>query len=322
MVTVLVDTSHLLYRSHHTFNKFSTSSGMSTGVHFGVMRTIEHIHKSYPGCVIIFALDGHPVGRKELYPLYKANRTGQPQSHGDIIHDFGVTVDIKELVKACGCAVAQHTQFESDDLIAMLATNATIHIPFADKVIIYSGDDDFCQLAAPWVDIWKPPAGKTHPERIVTEKDVLKEWGVEAKSLALLRSFMGDSGDNIPGIPRCPRARLIPSVQGKSTPAHFYDGDGLAYFNPEWKAKLASFRAQCEINFRLCRLPWEQLPTVPLDFDKCGLSLSNLETIFQKLEFTSYLRKLGEVGELLKGKSYVEAVLTQPVRSQPGENPS
>jgi hypothetical protein len=98
MVTVLVDTSHLLYRSHHTFNKFSTSSGMSTGVHFGVMRTIEHIHKSYPGCVIIFALDGHPVGRKELYPLYKANRTGQPQSHGDIIHDFGVTVDIKELV--------------------------------------------------------------------------------------------------------------------------------------------------------------------------------------------------------------------------------
>lgn len=323
MDLILVDTSHLLYRCHHTFQKFTNKAGEPTGIHFGVMRALEHLKKSHPNAIVVFAYDGSPWLRKEVYPDYKGNRTGEPESHADIIHDFGIRMDITEMVKAAGCAVVHHTDYESDDLIAMMALARNSYLPQVDgDTFIYSGDDDFCQLVRTSTFVIKPPAGKTHPERMVGLSDVRKEWGVEPESLALLRSFYGDSGDNIKGLPRIGRDRLISAVQGKETPEQFYEGDSLAYFNPEWKNKLTAFRGQCEINYRLCRLPWDYLQTLPLVFNEHGLDMSKLQAIFEKYEFSSYLKKMGFLNELLGSTSYGQTVLSQPNRLQSGQSPS
>jgi len=314
---ILVDTSHLLYRSHHTFTKIATKAGEPTGIHFGVMRTIEHLKKRFPDAFIVFCLDGYPHARKEFYPEYKANRSEQPQNHADIIHDFGVTIDIKELVKAAGCAVAHNTNYESDDIIAMIAlTRASgTYIPPVEDVYVYSGDDDFNQLVRGGVTLWKPPAGSAKrggavPERMVQQTDVLREWGVDPESMPLLRSFYGDSGDNIKGLPRVPRDRTQMAVMGKETPEQFYEGDGLAYYNPEWRQKLLDFRNQCNRNYRVTRLPWDFAAPehLPVDFDWCGLNISKLVSILEKLEFSSFLKKIGSLEELLGPGSYATAL--------------
>jgi 5'-3' exonuclease len=325
MDAILVDASHLLYRSAHTFTSLENKAGHPTGVHFGVMRAIEHLKKACPNSFIVFTLDGRSDARRELFPAYKGNRKDQPETHGDIVHDFGMRMDITSLVKAAGCAIVHHPHYESDDLIGMLAYWPAHYLPINEldwKMVIYSGDDDFCQLVTKKVSILKPPAGKNTPERWMTEKEVQGEWGVWPESMALYRSFLGDSGDNIPRIPRIPRDRLQMAVAGKTCVSQFYDSDGLAYFNPEWKRKLTEFRSQAEINERLTRLPWAIEDVLPIEYDEYGCNIGNLKTILEKLEFSSFLKKIGALEELLGPTSYAKAVSSLAHRSKSRQNPA
>jgi DNA polymerase-1 len=321
MNVVLVDTSHLLYRSWHTFKQLTNKAGEPTGIHFGVMRSIEHLKRASPNTFIVFVLDGVPAQRIRLYPDYKGNRNNEPMSHGDIIHDFGVRMDITDLVKSSGCAVMRHPEYEADDVIGMLALAPEKYLPWNETshVFIYSGDDDFCQLIRPNVTVWKPPASKTIPERFVLREDVIKEWGVEPEQLPLYRSFLGDVGDNIPRIPRINRLRLQQALRGKTLPDQFYDGDGLAYFQLDWHRKLTEFRPQLETNYQLTRLPWAFEDHLPIDFFDCGLDIGKLRSHLQKLEFSSILAKIGALEELLGPTSYAKAISRLSDRSQSGQ---
>lgn len=316
---VLVDTSHLLYRSAHTFKALENKAKQPTGIHFGIMRSIEHLKKQCPNSYLIFVLDGTGIHRREIYPQYKANRGGDHASHFEIVHEFGLKMDVMDLVKACGCAVVHHQDYECDDLIAMLAAWSGGYLPIDPingKVVVYSGDDDFCQLVNTKVSILKPPAGKGQPERWMDPKQVFKEWGVKPESMALYRSFLGDDGDNIPRLPRVNRARLQMAVAGKTVPSQFYEGDGLAYFTPDWQRKLTDFKSQCELNYRLTRLPWAFEERVAIEYLECGLDISKLASILEKLEFTSFMKKIGALEELFGPTSYAKAVSAFSNRSE------
>lgn len=316
---VLVDTSHLMYRSSHTFNKFTTKAGYPTGIHFGVMRAIEHLKKVYPDSTLVFVFDGYPSQRQVLCPEYKAGRASS-SSHGEIVHEKGIRMEIRDLIHSCGCATIHHSEYESDDIIAMLALKPHLYLPMIpdQHIVIYSGDDDFCQLVSDKVSILKPPAGKLQPERVMLPGGVYQEWGVHPQSLALYRSFVGDSGDNIKGLPRVPRTRLQEAVLTKKTPPDFYDGDGLAYFTPDWKNKLTDFRPVCELNYRLTELPWAYEQSLPIEYHECGVDLSRLSLLFNKLEFSSFLKKLDTISELLEPASYVKAISRLANRPESG----
>lgn len=317
MDCILIDTSHLMYRSHHTFRGLENANHQPTGIFFGVMRAIEHLAKTVPDAFLVFTLDGKCDKRKRLYPGYKEGR-GAVESYADIIHEFGVKMDLCELIRAAGCAVVSHVEYEADDIIAMLALKPELYlkrIPISR--VIYSGDDDFCQLVDTHIRVLKPPASKTIPERWMNVAQVYKEWGIAPSSLALYRSFVGDTGDRIPGLPRIPRAQLQEAVEGKQTPSDFYDGDGLAYFNPTWKHRLSEFREQCETNYKLTRLPWDFPPSLAIEYDEYnGCDIGKLSTLFEKLEFSSFQKKIGFLQELLTPISYGQAISSVSYRSE------
>lgn len=322
MNTILIDTSHLLYRSWHTFKTFKNSNEEPTGLHFGIMRAIEHLCKEWPNAHLVFVFDGNCHQRRAIDPTYKGNRKDQPESHGDIIHEFGVRQDVSELIRACGCSIVTHSDYECDDLIAMLAKKPEFYgIPF-DNILVYSGDDDFCQLVTDKVGVLKPPAGKTQPERVMNYAQVMKEWDVEPCSLPLFRSFTGDSGDNIPGIPRIPRARLTLAVKDKVSPDDFYNGDGVAYFPPDWVTKIQAYRERVYLNYRLTRLPFDYAPSLVFGFDGFGLNIGKLESLLRRLEFSSFLKKIGYLEELLGPVSYVKALSSISNRSESGSHNS
>lgn len=298
---VLVDASHLFHRSWNVFKTLKTKTGLHTGVPFGVIRTLIAIKKKFQDSSIIFALDGSPRLRRELSPTYKASRTPN-----DDVYESKAMALTKEMLLAAGCVISHDPDFECDDIIAMLTES-----PGYEKIYIYSGDDDFCQLATESIIIWKPGISSSldktkQKDRFLLPLEVFSEWGVVPRSLALYRSFVGDSSDEIKGLPRIPRGPLQAAIAGKSTPAEFYEPiisgrDAFLYFTQEWRERLAVFRPQCELNYRITKLPFSRLEYIPCEFTDVQSDV--LKNVFVTLEFNSMLKKFDEVVSLLSPKT-------------------
>jgi 5'-3' exonuclease len=282
---------------------------------FGCFRTLESIKRRNPQAPIVWVRDGHCGRRRELSPGYKASRG---EHHDPDVYNTEAQQDIFDLVLASGCWLAYHPDHECDDLIANLCYDDRIivnPVDYRTRIYILSGDHDFHQLASSNgspldrlkkdVRIWKP--GKD--EKIISSAEVYAEWGVEPTSLALYRSIVGDVSDEIKGLARVPREPLRQAVASAQSVSDFYEGDGLAYFTPEWKQRLLDFRSQCEMNYRLTALPWEYIRT-PLT--ATGVQGIGLHRLFSKLEFNSYLRKFDETLNL-----FSQGVMHEQVSGKP-----
>lgn len=306
---ILIDGMHLLYRQWHTFSKFSNSKGYPTGVVFGVMRTLEMMRKRYPSHEIFYVKDGSPAKRKNLLGDYKQ---GRGETTAEVYLDT-THFDVDCLILALGLSIVFHPDYEADDSIAVCAQSVSHLEPV--EVLIYSGDDDFSQLCTQnpqhRVSIWKPKVGKGVDD-IFTYDTVKTLWGVPPEQLPLYRSIEGDVSDKIKGLPRVPRKALQEAVakEGAKNPQEFYDSTlSLAYFTPEWRQRLLEFRPQCELNYRITKLPFE--PFTP-SVQRGMASPIQLKQLFEKLEFKSYLAKFDQIVTLFSGVSD-EQVSNQPV---------
>ena len=135
---------------------------------------------------VVFDSKG-PTFRHELYEEYKANRPPPPD---DLIPQFGL---IRELVTALGVPSLEREGVEADDVIATLVARAQkegLH------TVIVSSDKDLMGMACETVQLYD-----TMKERRYTPEEVEKKFGVAPEQLGDLLALMGDSSDNIPGVP-------------------------------------------------------------------------------------------------------------------------
>ncbi|CAH1662720.1 DNA polymerase I [Chelatococcus asaccharovorans] len=135
--------------------------------------------------------------RKELYPLYKANRSEPPE---DLIPQFPL---MREAVRAFGLKPVEQDRYEADDLIATYAKQATAA---GADVLIISADKDLMQLIGPRVAMYDPASGTQskgsfRPERRIGLDEVVDYFGVTPDKVVDVQSLAGDSTDNVPGAP-------------------------------------------------------------------------------------------------------------------------
>ena len=135
--------------------------------------------------------------RKELYPLYKANRSDPPD---DLIPQFPL---MREAVKAFGLIPVEQARYEADDLIATYARQA--QAAGAD-VLIVSADKDLMQLIGERVAMYDPASGESggrgsRPERRIGVPEVVEYFGVGPEQVVDVQALAGDSTDNVPGVP-------------------------------------------------------------------------------------------------------------------------
>ncbi|MGU3495019.1 DNA polymerase I [Xanthobacteraceae bacterium A53D] len=135
--------------------------------------------------------------RKELYPLYKANRSDPPD---DLIPQFPL---MREAVKAFGLIPVEQSRYEADDLIATYAKQA--QAAGAD-VLIVSADKDLMQLIGERVAMYDPASGESggrgsRPERRIGVPEVEEYFGVGPDKVVDVQALAGDSTDNVPGVP-------------------------------------------------------------------------------------------------------------------------
>ena len=171
-----------------------TKDGTYTNAVYGflaiIFKVIDDLKPEY--MAVAFDLKA-PTARHKLYEGYKANRHGMPD-------ELAVQMPIiKDVLRAMNITIIEKEGYEADDVLGTLAK-----VGEAEKVdvTILSGDRDTFQLATDKVTIRIPrtKAGKTEEEDFDRNK-VLETYGVEPKQLIEVKGLMGDTSDNIPGVP-------------------------------------------------------------------------------------------------------------------------
>ncbi|NWC92207.1 MULTISPECIES: DNA polymerase I [unclassified Pseudomonas] len=185
---VLVDGSSYLYRAFHALPPLTTSKGLPTGAVKGVLNMLKSLRKQYPGSpfAVVFDAKGGTF-RDELYAEYKANRASMPD-------DMRVQIEpLHQSVIALGFPLLCVEGVEADDVIGTLARSSAA----ADRpVVISTGDKDMAQLVDGHITLVNTMTGSAMDVEGVKEK-----FGVAPEQIIDYLALMGDSSDNIPGVP-------------------------------------------------------------------------------------------------------------------------
>ncbi|MCW7753248.1 DNA polymerase I [Desulfobotulus sp. H1] len=184
----LIDGSAYIYRSYHAIRNLSSSKGEPTNATFGFTRTLiklmETCQPVYAG--VLFDTRG-PNFRHTIYPDYKANRPPMPE-------DLSCQIPrIHAVSEALGLPILSMEGWEADDLAGTLALQAG---EAGFQVVLVTGDKDFLQLVNEGTRIFDPMKDSWSDENTLKER-----FGFDARGIVDMMALMGDSSDNIPGVP-------------------------------------------------------------------------------------------------------------------------
>ncbi|NDV25656.1 DNA polymerase I [Desulfovibrio sp. JC010] len=185
----LIDGSAFFYRGFHAYPDLKRSDGTPTNALFFVLRTLLKIIKEEKPRYLVFMLDGKGKNfRHELYDQYKAQRPPMPEDLRSQIEP------LKEGLNVLGVPLIVSNGDEADDCIASLAARYKSERP----VVILGADKDLKQCLDENVYMWDP-AGKK--EKLTSLTDFREDTKLEPEQWADFQALVGDSADNIPGVP-------------------------------------------------------------------------------------------------------------------------
>jgi DNA polymerase-1 len=186
---VLIDGSSYLYRAYHALPKLSNSAGEPTGALHGVLSMINKLVREQPAghIAVVFDAPGKTF-RDEMYAEYKANRPPMPD---DLREQVEPLIDA---VRAMGLPLLRVEGVEADDVIGTLCCQS------AEKglnVLVSTVDKDMAQLVSDKVALVNTMTGQ-----VLDRDGVKKKFDVFPEQIIDYLALVGDSSDNIPGVPR------------------------------------------------------------------------------------------------------------------------
>jgi DNA polymerase-1 len=191
-VIALVDGHSLFHRAFFALPALATSDGQPTGAIYGFLamlyRLLDDEHPSH--LAVAFDPSG-PTFRDGLFAEYKAQRPSMP---GDMRSQLPL---LRQALDALNVPMVEAPGFEADDVIGTLATRAAGE---GLRVLVVTGDRDAFQLAGPEIAVVYTKRGISEVEKL-DEAAVRGRYGVAPVQLVDVKALMGDTSDNIPGIP-------------------------------------------------------------------------------------------------------------------------
>ncbi len=284
----LIDGSGFIFRAYHRLPPLTDPEGTPVGAVFGftsmLWNLIEAARKSPEDDYLAVILDaGKHSFRNDLYADYKANRPDPPE---DLVPQFPL---IRDAVNALGVPCIEKPMYEADDLIASYAKAA---LAAGMTVTIVSSDKDLMQLVRPGLTLLD-----TMQNKRFSDAEVIEKWGVPPANLAEVLALMGDSVDNVPGVPGIGPKTAAELVQ------QFGTVEGvLANLDAIKRPKLReNLQAHAEAA-RLSRILVELKRDLPLEPELDALKLDpqedreKLAAFLARHGFRTLLAKLGDLG--------------------------
>ncbi|VFP83754.1 DNA polymerase I [Buchnera aphidicola] len=186
---ILIDGHYCLYQTYFSFSKLKNNNGDPTGVLYGYIKIFNKLIEIFNPVKIIVIFDTPTQNfRHKLYIKYKNNRSPMPKNLKKQIKP------LKEIIKVLGIPIVSINNIEADDIIGTLSKQ------FKKKkyyILIYSADKDLIQLINKQVSI----IPGNFKKEILNKKNIYQKYGILPKYIADFLGLVGDSSDNIPGVP-------------------------------------------------------------------------------------------------------------------------
>ncbi|MEN9844635.1 MAG: hypothetical protein RLZZ612_2464 [Pseudomonadota bacterium] len=288
---LLVDGSSYLYRAYHAMPDLRAVAGdpqsQATGAIRGIINMLHSLRKEVPATHIACIFDASgPTFRDALYADYKANRSPMPDDLRTQI------APIHRIVQLLGWPVLSVPGVEADDVIGTLAVTAE---RLGWKVVISSGDKDLAQLVTPHIHIIDTLSGKKRDLA-----GVEAEFGVPAALMIDFQTLVGDTVDNVPGVPKVgPKTAakwlkeygsldaLVARADSIKGAAGEHLRQSLAWL-PTGKA-LVSIKTDCDLSQAI--RSWPQLNALSSTADD-AINKSAIYDFYQEFGFKTLARQL------------------------------
>jgi DNA polymerase-1 len=281
---VLVDGSSYLYRAYHALPKLTSSRGEPTGAIHGVLNMLNKLatDEDTPHLVVVFDAPGKTF-RDDLYEEYKANRPPMPDDLRDQVGP------LLEAIAAMGLPLLRIEGVEADDVIGTLARQA---VDSGMEVLVSTSDKDMAQLVADGITLVN-----TMTDTVMDRDGVKKKFDVYPEQIIDWLALVGDSSDNIPGVPKV----------GAKTAAKWLNeygtADEIVAHADEIKGKvgesLREHLEQLDMSRTLATIRQDiELPYAPEDLARGEPDRETLVPLYSRLELKRLLEQLeGDGGD-------------------------
>jgi DNA polymerase-1 len=276
----IIDGSSYIFRAYYAIRPLSTSTGIPTNAVYGfatmMLKLLREREPEY--FAVAFDPPTRSTRRKQAYPEYKANRPGAPD---DLVTQMAL---VRELVRAFNVPALEVEGYEADDVIGALTRRAQERgLP----VFIVSSDKDLMQLVSGDVHLLD-----TMKDKEIGPAEVRERFGVEPAQMVEVLALMGDTSDNIPGIPgvgektAAELVRKYGSVENLLAHADEVPGE-------KRREAIRQHAEQALLARELARLDTDvRLPVNVEDLRRRPPHTAELAALLGRLEFSSLLREL------------------------------
>ncbi|WP_319558265.1 DNA polymerase I [Thiomicrorhabdus sp.] len=304
---ILVDGSSYLFRAFHAMPPLSNSKGQATGAIFGVINMLGKLLEQYQPqkMAVIFDAKGKTF-RHEMYSEYKSHRPPMPEELSSQIEP------IHEIVKALGLPLLVIDGVEADDVMGTLAYQATIS---RHDTLISTGDKDMAQLVNEHVTLIN-----TMTDTLSTPEQVVEKFGVRPDQIIDYLALVGDTADNIPGIPKCGPKTAVKWLQAFGNIDNLVENASM--ITGKIGENLRNNLDQLKLSRELTTIKLDcDLPIGLEDINRHPADLEKLQELFAEYELRSWLGQVMK-GEVPFSKSNGAKAHSQTVQKKNGSETS
>ena len=293
---ILIDGNNILFRSYYATayngNTMKNSKGFPTNALYGLVNMLNKIIQEENPTYIMCAFDKGKTFRHEKYADYKGGRMATPD---ELKLQFP---EAKKLVEAMGVNYFEIDNYEADDIIGTFAKKCNNNKDF-DAVII-SSDKDLLQLITDEVEV---KLLKQVGSIRMTHQEFLNTYGIEPPRMVDLKSLMGDSSDNIPGVKGIGEKTALSLLQEYKTLDNIYEN--IDSIKGKLKDKLIEGKESAYQSYDLATI-YTDVP-IDTDFEKIrykGYDAIKYIQLLEEYEFYSLIKKMDIKKE--DQKDYIE----------------
>lgn len=278
----IIDTFSLMFQVFHAIPPMTGTQGQPTNAVFGFTRDIFAILERKPQ-FLVCAFDSPGPGQREvLYPKYKANRTEMPE---DLRPQIPL---IKQLLEGFRIPILECPSWEADDVIA---TVTALAVSRDIEVVIVSTDKDARQLLGPKVRMLN-----CRKNTFLDEAGLMEDWGVRPDQVVDFQSLVGDSVDNVPGVPGVGPKTAKTLIEKFGTLENVLANADQAP-GKKLAENLRTFAEQARLSRELVRLR----PDLPIsfDFDSARIHEPDHKSLYNLFNLLGFRRHASQMRECL-----------------------
>lgn len=282
MKLLVIDGNSIMNRAFYGIRILTNKRGMPTNALTGFMNIFMKLLKEESPDRIAVAFDLHaPTFRHKMYAEYKGTRHAMPD---ELRAQMPV---IKQLLTALGVAIVEKEGFEADDIIGTLSHEAEIE---GGECVISTGDRDSFQLITDKVTV---RLASNKEDIIYTPAKIAEVYGVTPREMLEVKTLMGDSSDNIPGVPGVGEKTALGLIQKYHTVDYIYQNLDTIEVTKNVRTKLENGRESAQLSRKLAEITLEA--PVPLEMDNYVRSAGDpaeAAGILTEMEMFGVMKKL------------------------------